>query len=61
MQHNTVLTPLHRADGSANYSHDGYTVLCAVHGPIEVSRRDELPEDATIEVIVRPAIGVGGM
>jgi ribonuclease PH len=51
--------PLHRADGSATFSSNGYTVLGAVNGPIEVQRRDELPEEAAIEVIVRPASGVG--
>ncbi|KAF2434054.1 hypothetical protein EJ08DRAFT_575722, partial [Tothia fuscella] len=50
---------LHRADGSATYSYNGYTVLGAVNGPIEVQRRDELPEEAAIEVNVRPASGVG--
>lgn len=54
-----VLSHLHRADGSATYAHNGYTIVGAVNGPIEVLRRDELPEEATIEVNVRPAIGVG--
>ena len=56
-----LLAPLPRADGSAEFSHNGYTVLGAVNGPIEVQRRDELPEEAAIDVIVRPAAGVGGM
>lgn len=55
-----VLSHLHRTDGSATFSQDGYTVIGAVNGPIEVPRRDELPEEAVIEVIVRPAAGVGG-
>ncbi|KIW03886.1 uncharacterized protein PV09_05179 [Verruconis gallopava] len=50
---------LHRADGSATYSADGYTAVAAVNGPLEVQRRDELPEEAAIEVNIRPAIGVG--
>ncbi|PSK35991.1 Exosome complex component RRP46 [Elsinoe australis] len=54
------LGPLHRADGSATYSHAGYSVICAVNGPIEVQRRDEIPDEAAIEVNVRPAVGVGG-
>ena len=54
------LNPLHRADGSANYSSNGYTVVSAVNGPIEVQRRDELPEEAAIDVAIRPASGVGG-
>ena len=50
--------PLHRADGSATASANGYTVVGAVNGPLEVQRRDELPEEATIEVNIRPATGV---
>lgn len=53
------LSSLNKADGSATYSADGYTIVGAVNGPIEVQRRDELPEQATIEVNVRPAVGVG--
>jgi exosome complex component RRP46 len=55
------LSHLHRADGSATYSQNGYSIIGAVNGPIEVGRRDELPEEATIDVIVRPAVGVGGI
>lgn len=56
----TILSPLHRVDGSASFSQNGYTIIGAVNGPIEVQRRDELPEEAAIDVIVRPAAGVGG-
>ncbi len=56
----TILSPLHRADGSATFSHNGYTVIGAVNGPLEVGRRDELAEEAVIDVIVRPAAGPGG-
>jgi len=56
-----VLSHLHRSDGSATFSQNGYTVIGAVNGPIEVPRRDELAEEAVVEVIVRPAAGVGGM
>jgi exosome complex component RRP46 len=55
-----VLSHLHRADGSATYAHHGYCIIGAVNGPLEVLRRDELPEEATVEVNVRPAVGVGG-
>ena len=54
-----TLTHLNRADGSATYTHNGYSIIGAVNGPIEVQRRDEQPEEATIEVNVRPAAGVG--
>jgi exosome complex component RRP46 len=56
-----TLTHLNRADGSATYTHNGYSLIGAVNGPIEVLRRDEMPEEATIEVNIRPAIGVGSM
>jgi hypothetical protein len=56
-----TLSPLNRADGSAKFSQNGYTVIGAVNGPMEVTRRDELPEEAAVDVIVRPAAGVGGM
>ncbi|KAI0164851.1 hypothetical protein GGR57DRAFT_214580 [Xylariaceae sp. FL1272] len=51
---------LHKADGSATFSHAGYTVVGAVNGPIEAQKRDELPEEAIIDVVIRPAAGVGG-
>lgn len=56
-----TLSLLDQADGSATYSANGYTVIGAVNGPIEAQRRDELPEEAAIEVNVRPVVGVGGM
>ena len=55
-----TLSPLHRADGSATFTNNGYSVIAAVNGPIEVQRRDELPEEAAIDVAIRPAAGVGG-
>ncbi|KAI1466810.1 uncharacterized protein F4812DRAFT_67395 [Daldinia caldariorum] len=55
-----LLSHLQNADGSATFSFAGYTVVGAVNGPIEVQRRDELPEEAAVDVIVRPAAGVGG-
>ncbi|KXJ95317.1 hypothetical protein Micbo1qcDRAFT_25567 [Microdochium bolleyi] len=54
------LSHLPKADGSATFSYAGYTIVGAVNGPIEVQRRDELPEEAAIDVVVRPAAGVGG-
>jgi exosome complex component RRP46 len=55
-----VLSHLHRADGSATFSQNGYAVIGAINGPLEVQRRDELPEEAVVDVIVRPVTGVGG-
>lgn len=58
---NAILSHLNRADGSATYSDNGYSIVGAVNGPIEVQRRDELPEEAAVDVIIRPATGVGGI
>lgn len=54
-----TLTHLNRADGSATYTHNGYALIGAVNGPIEVQRRDEHPLEATLEINIRPAAGVG--
>ncbi|KAK3659335.1 exosome non-catalytic core subunit rrp46 [Elasticomyces elasticus] len=51
---------LKRADGSATFSSKLFTVLAGVNGPVDVQRRDELPEEAAIEVNIRPSSGVGG-
>ena len=56
----SILSPLHRADGSAKYAKAGYSIVAAVNGPIEVQRRDEIPEEAAVDVAIRPAAGVGG-
>lgn len=57
----TTLDPLERADGSAAYSYNGFSIIGGVNGPVEVQRRDELPEEAAIDVVVRPDAGVGGI
>jgi exosome complex component RRP46 len=53
------LSQVNSADGSATYACGGYAVIGSVNGPIEVQRRDEIPDEAAIEVNVRPAAGVG--
>jgi exosome complex component RRP46 len=60
MENQVALHPLRRADGSALFSDGLYTVIGGVNGPIEVQRRDEIPDEAAIEVNIRPAAGVGG-
>ncbi|KXH25128.1 exosome complex subunit Rrp46 [Colletotrichum simmondsii] len=54
------ISHLPRADGSATFSRGGYCVVAAVNGPIEVQRRDENPFESVVDVVVRPAAGVGG-
>lgn len=53
------LALLSRADGSATHTSNGYTIIAAVNGPVEVQRKDEIPEEAAIDVVIRPAAGVG--
>lgn len=55
-----ILDHLSKADGSSRYSYGGYSVTATINGPIEAQRRDEHPSQAIIDVIVRPAAGVGG-
>ncbi len=56
----TEAAPLHRADGSARFSHDKTAVLAAVYGPCEVKRSRERIDSAALDVIVRPAAGLPG-
>ncbi|CAG8545689.1 1568_t:CDS:2 [Paraglomus brasilianum] len=49
---------LTRVDGSAKFSAGNSTVLCSVTGPADVRIRDEKLDKATLDVIVRPAVGV---
>lgn len=57
----SVLRPLHNANGSATYTspNDLHTVTVGVNYPVEAPyRSDEIPEATLIEVNVRPANGV---
>ncbi|KAI9369881.1 hypothetical protein BJX61DRAFT_124004 [Aspergillus egyptiacus] len=59
------LHPLSRADGSASYkcASTGSNILGSVNAPIELpGRRDALkPEEATVEVFVKPGTAPGGV
>ena len=59
----TSLTPLQFPDGSALYaSPAGVKILGSVNGPIEVIRRDaQKPEEAALEVLVKPGVGTSGV
>ncbi|KAL1968423.1 hypothetical protein VTN77DRAFT_1952 [Rasamsonia byssochlamydoides] len=58
-----TISPLRRADGSASYScpATGFRILGSVNGPVELSgRRDaQRPEEATLEVLVKPGTAPG--
>eukprot|EP00931_Biecheleriopsis_adriatica_P122256 TRINITY_DN97260_c0_g1_i1.p1 TRINITY_DN97260_c0_g1~~TRINITY_DN97260_c0_g1_i1.p1 ORF type:complete len:232 (-),score=53.30 TRINITY_DN97260_c0_g1_i1:32-727(-) len=55
------LRPLLRADGSARFKFGNTVVLAAVYGPKEPkSRAREVFDRATLEVIVRPRVGIPG-
>ncbi|OJD26443.1 hypothetical protein ACJ73_02174 [Blastomyces percursus] len=60
---NASLTPLRFPDGSASYtSPTGDHIIGSVNGPIEPARRDaQKPEEAAIEVLVKPGVGVSGV
>ncbi|KAG2218373.1 hypothetical protein INT45_013324 [Circinella minor] len=49
---------LNQADGSAKFDLGETSVIVSVVGPTEVQLRDEKMDEATVEVVVRPAIGV---
>ncbi|KAI8145329.1 ribosomal protein S5 domain 2-type protein [Fennellomyces sp. T-0311] len=49
---------LNQADGSAKFDLGETSVLVSVVGPVEVPLRDEKMDEATVEVVVRPAVGV---
>lgn len=59
------LSTLDRSDGSATYRcpSTGFNILSSVNAPIELpGRRDALkPEEATVEVFVKPGAGQGGV
>lgn len=51
---------LSRADGSAQWSQEGTSVIAAVYGPQAANSRVENEEKAAIEVIYRPQFGLVG-
>ncbi|KAI8072944.1 ribosomal protein S5 domain 2-type protein [Gongronella butleri] len=48
---------LHRVDGSARFCFGDTCVIASVCGPADISARDEKLDEATVEVVVRPATG----
>ncbi|KAI5811380.1 ribosomal protein S5 domain 2-type protein [Peziza echinospora] len=61
---NTALLPtatlgvLHRADGSASFTHHATKMIVSVNGPMEIRLRDEMYNKAVVEIVVRPSVGV---
>ncbi|ORZ35289.1 exosome component 5 [Catenaria anguillulae PL171] len=49
---------LHRADGSAQFTVDKTSVICGIHGPVEVKLRDEKLDRATLEVVFKQHISL---
>ncbi|VVT51393.1 uncharacterized protein SAPINGB_P003081 [Magnusiomyces paraingens] len=49
---------LTQVDGSCEWSQNTTTVITSVSGPIEARTRDEIPTAATVDLIVRPQIGL---
>ncbi|KAI8981560.1 ribosomal protein S5 domain 2-type protein [Pilobolus umbonatus] len=52
---------LNRADGSSKFELGSTAVIASVNGPIEVSLRDEKLDEATVEIIVKPAVGMSSI
>eukprot|EP00048_Salpingoeca_helianthica_P017678 m.238521 g.238521 ORF g.238521 m.238521 type:complete len:225 (-) comp21828_c0_seq1:116-790(-) len=52
---------LNRADGSARFWQGDTCVLASVVGPKEVSVRDEKHDQATIEVVFKPKVGLASI
>lgn len=51
---------LSRADGSAQWTQEGSSVLAAVYGPLETTAAKESAEQASVEVVYKPRAGLAG-
>ncbi|CAN6601265.1 exosome complex component Rrp46p [Trichomonascus vanleenenianus] len=51
-------TFLKQVDGSASWTQNVTKVVCSVSGPMEAKIRDEIPTAATLELVVRPIVGL---
>ncbi|KAI9478135.1 MAG: ribosomal protein S5 domain 2-type protein [Benjaminiella poitrasii] len=49
---------LNRADGSSKFEFGSTSVICSVSGPMDIQLRDEKLDEATVDIVVRPAKGV---
>ena len=54
------LSLLSRCDGCAHYHQGDTSVMAAVYGPGEVQIRNQIVDKATVEVVLRPKIGMPG-
>lgn len=53
--------PLSRPDGSATFVQGDTSVLAGLYGPAEVKGSRESPDRATVEVMLRPKVGLPGV
>ncbi|KAK7113461.1 exosome complex component RRP46-like isoform X2 [Littorina saxatilis] len=53
-----VLGDLSQADGSASFTHGNTSVLAATYGPCEVRMSKEILDQATVEVVCKPRVGL---
>ncbi|XP_062995798.1 exosome complex component RRP46 [Elgaria multicarinata webbii] len=53
--------PLSRPDGSASWMQGDTSVLAGVYGPTEVKVSKEIYDKATLEVLLRPKVGLPGV
>ncbi|KAK2553833.1 Exosome complex component RRP46 [Acropora cervicornis] len=51
---------LNKSDGSASFSQGDTQVIAAAYGPAEVRLSREIIDKATLEVVLRPKVGVPG-
>ncbi|KAI7903374.1 ribosomal protein S5 domain 2-type protein [Cokeromyces recurvatus] len=49
---------LNRADGSSKFEFGSTSVICSVSGPMDIQIRDEKLDEATVDIVIRPAKGV---
>ena len=49
---------LQKSDGSAELLLGSTKVIASVTGPIEPKARQELPNQASLEILIRPAVGL---
>ncbi|KAI9295193.1 ribosomal protein S5 domain 2-like protein [Neoconidiobolus thromboides FSU 785] len=49
---------LDNADGSSKITGNEHSIICGIYGPVEVKNKDEILDEAYIEVNYKPSIGI---